>query len=96
MGDLGFTFTWYGHSCLEIETPGGRRHRVRPVVRQPDIPEAADEVDRCDVLLVTPWALRPLDVGDALGVASRLRPAWPCIHELSLWLAVGYPAAWTR
>jgi L-ascorbate metabolism protein UlaG (beta-lactamase superfamily) len=28
--------------------------------------------------------------GDALIVASRTRPAWPCIHELSLWLGRNY------
>ena len=28
--------------------------------------------------------------GDALSIASRTRPAWPCIHELSLWLGRNY------
>jgi L-ascorbate metabolism protein UlaG (beta-lactamase superfamily) len=30
-------------------------------------------------------------MGDAVALASRLRPAWPCIHELSLWLARTLP-----
>ena len=30
-------------------------------------------------------------LGDAVALASRLRPAWPCIHELSLWLARRLP-----
>ena len=27
----------------------------------------------------------------AVALASRLRPAWPCIHEMSLWLARQLP-----
>ena len=30
-------------------------------------------------------------MGDAVAIASRLRPAWPCIHEMSLWLARRLP-----
>ncbi len=30
-------------------------------------------------------------MGDAVALASRLRPAWPCIHEMSLWLARRLP-----
>jgi glyoxylase-like metal-dependent hydrolase (beta-lactamase superfamily II) len=30
-------------------------------------------------------------VGDAVALASRLRPTWPCIHEMSLWLARRLP-----
>jgi L-ascorbate metabolism protein UlaG (beta-lactamase superfamily) len=55
---------------------------------------AADGVERCDVMLVThghhdhlgspPGGVRE---ADALTIARRTRPAWPCVHELSLWLA---------
>ena len=27
---------------------------------------------------------------DAVALASRLRPAWPCMHEMSLWLGRNY------
>ena len=30
-------------------------------------------------------------MGDAVALASRLKPAWPCIHEMSLWLARRLP-----
>ncbi len=30
-------------------------------------------------------------MGDAVALASRLRPAWPCIHEMSLWLGRRLP-----
>ena len=30
-------------------------------------------------------------MGDAVALASRLRPAWPCIHEMSLWLSRRLP-----
>ena len=45
-------------------------------------------VDRCDLLLVTHGHFDHF--GDALMVGSRTRPTWPCIHELSLWLARNY------
>lgn len=85
MGELGFTFTWYGHSCLEIETEGDRRILFDPWFSNPRSPKSALAVDRCDLLLVTHGHFDHLDVGDTMGIASRLRPAWPCIHELSLW-----------
>ena len=28
--DLGFKFTWYGHACVELETPGGKRVLIDP------------------------------------------------------------------
>ena len=30
------TFTWYGHACVEVQTPGGKTDPVRSVVRQPE------------------------------------------------------------
>jgi L-ascorbate metabolism protein UlaG (beta-lactamase superfamily) len=30
-------------------------------------------------------------MGDAVALASRLRPTWPCIHEMSLWLGRRLP-----
>ena len=30
-------------------------------------------------------------MGDAVALASRLRPAWPAIHEMSLWLGRRLP-----
>jgi L-ascorbate metabolism protein UlaG (beta-lactamase superfamily) len=30
-------------------------------------------------------------MGDAVALASRLRPVWPCIHEMSLWLGRRLP-----
>jgi L-ascorbate metabolism protein UlaG (beta-lactamase superfamily) len=30
-------------------------------------------------------------MGSAVPIAARLRPAWPCIHEMSLWLARQLP-----
>jgi L-ascorbate metabolism protein UlaG (beta-lactamase superfamily) len=85
MGELGFGFTWYGHSCTEIETESGRRILFDPWFSNPKSTKSAEEVDRCDLLLLTHGHFDHLDVGDTLGIASRLRPAWPCIHELSLW-----------
>ena len=81
----GTTITWYGHSCFEIATPGGKTIILDPWFGNSSSPKAAIAVDRCDLLLVTHGHFDHL--GDAVAIASRLRPAWPCIHELSLWLA---------
>ncbi len=87
------TFTWYGHSCVELRTPGGKTILFDPWFGNPTSPHSAGAVGECDVMLVShghhdhlggaPGAV--LDA-DALTIARRTRPAWPCIHELSLWL----------
>src|SRR3972149_2933961 len=38
MGGLGFTFTWYGHACVEIATDGGRHILIHPWVGNPTPP----------------------------------------------------------
>jgi L-ascorbate metabolism protein UlaG (beta-lactamase superfamily) len=81
--------TWYGHACCEIRTPGGRTVLIDPWFGNPLSTRTADSVDRCDLLLVTHGHGDHL--GDAVAIASRLRPAWPCIHEMSLWLARRLP-----
>ena len=82
------TFTWYGHSCWEVTTPGGKTIIFDPWFGNPLSPRPPGAVDRCDVLLVTHG--HGDHFGDALMVASRTRPIWPCIHEMSLWLGRNY------
>lgn len=83
--DRDTSITWYGHACVEVTTPGGQTILFDPWFGNPKSPRGAESVDRCDLLLVTHGHGDHL--GDALQIASRTRPAWPCIHELSLWLA---------
>jgi L-ascorbate metabolism protein UlaG (beta-lactamase superfamily) len=85
----GTTITWFGHSCFEMTTPGGKTVILDPFYENPNSPRSHDAVDRCDVLLVTHGHFDHF--GSALAIASRLQPAWPCIHELSLWLARQLP-----
>ena len=83
-------FTWYGHSCLEIVTPGGKTIIVDPWFANPMSTKSADQVDRCDVLLVTHGHFDHIGTGDkpdALVVAERTTPTWVAIHELHLWAA---------
>ena len=80
--------TWYGHSCVEVLTPGGKTIIFDPWYANPSSPKAPEAVDRCDLLLVTHGHFDHF--GNALQVASRTRPAWPAIHELSLWLGRNY------
>jgi len=86
-GDI--TFTWYGHACVEVGTPGGRTVLIDPWFGNPRSPKTADAVSACDLLLVTHG--HGDHMGDAVALASRLRPAWPCIHEMSLWLGRQLP-----
>ena len=79
------TITWYGHACVEVRTPGDKVILIDPWFANPRSPRTADTVDRCDIMLVTHG--HGDHVGEAVSIASRLRPAWPCIHEMSLWLA---------
>lgn len=83
------TIRWYGHACVEVETPGGKRVLLDPWFGNPKSPRQASSVDRCDVMLVTHG--HSDHMGDAVQIASRTRPAWPCIHEMSLWLARRLP-----
>jgi L-ascorbate metabolism protein UlaG (beta-lactamase superfamily) len=83
--DRDTTFTWYGHSVYEVRTPGGKVILFDPFFANPMSPRTADSIDRCDVLLVTHG--HDDHMGNAVALGSRLRPTWPCIHEMSLWLA---------
>ena len=87
--DRDTTFTWYGHSCYEVRTPGGKVILLDPFFGNPNSPRSADSIDRCDLMLVTHG--HDDHMGDAVAIASRLRPAWPCIHEMSLWLGRRLP-----
>ncbi len=87
--DRDTTFTWYGHACVEVKTPGDRVILIDPWFGNPRSPRAADSVQKCDLMLVTHG--HGDHMGDAVALASRLRPAWPCIHEMSLWLGRRLP-----
>jgi len=83
------TFTWYGHSCFEVRTPGGKTIILDPFFANPKSTRTADSIERCDLLLVSHG--HGDHMGDAVALASRLRPAWPCMHEMSLWLGRRLP-----
>jgi L-ascorbate metabolism protein UlaG (beta-lactamase superfamily) len=82
--DTGARFTWYGHACVELVSAAGTRVVFDPWFGNPRSPRGADAVESCDVLLVTHGHGDHL--GDAIDIAQRLEPAWPAIHELSLWV----------
>jgi L-ascorbate metabolism protein UlaG (beta-lactamase superfamily) len=84
------SFTWLGHAAVEVRTPGGRTILFDPWLTNPTSPRGADTISACDLLLVTHG--HGDHMGEAIAIASRLRPAWPCIHEMGLWLARRLPA----
>ena len=42
--DRDTTFTWYGHSCIEVGTPGGLTILIDPWFGNPRSPKSADAV----------------------------------------------------
>jgi L-ascorbate metabolism protein UlaG (beta-lactamase superfamily) len=87
------TFTWFGHSCVELRTPGGKVVLIDPWFGNPTSPQSADSVAECDVMLVSHGHFDHLGSGprdvsnaDSLAIARRTKPTWVCVHELSLWL----------
>ena len=86
--DRDTTITWYGHSCVEITTPGEKTILIDPWFGNPRSPKPPDAVDRCDLMVVTHGHFDHF--GDCLSIASRTRPTWLAIHELSLWLGRNY------
>ena len=91
--ELGFRFTWFGHACVHVESEAGTSILIDPWFGNPSSPVSADHIERCDVMLVTHGhhdhlGAMPGEIGDAdaITIARRTHPAWPAIHELSLWL----------
>jgi L-ascorbate metabolism protein UlaG (beta-lactamase superfamily) len=87
--DRDTSFTWLGHAAVEVRTPGGKVILFDPWLTNPLSPRSPDTIQELDVLLVTHG--HGDHMGDAVALASRLRPAWPCIHEMSLWLSRRLP-----
>jgi L-ascorbate metabolism protein UlaG (beta-lactamase superfamily) len=79
--------TWLGHAAVRIGTPGGKTILIDPWLSNPKSPITVDQVDRCDILLLTHGHFDHMGNGgsDVLAIASRFAPFWPCMHELSLW-----------
>ena len=93
MADMSGSFTWYGHSCVELRTPGGKVLIFDPWFGNPTSPRAAATVTQCDLMLVSHGhfdhigsAPRDIANADALTIARATKPTWIAIHELSLWL----------
>jgi L-ascorbate metabolism protein UlaG (beta-lactamase superfamily) len=90
MASGGTRITWFGHACVEVQTPGDKVLLFDPWFANPRSPKAPEDVDRCDVMLVSHGHAD--HSGNALPIASRTRPVWPAIHELQLWLNSIYAA----
>ena len=91
---MAVTFTWYGHSCGEIRTADGKTILLDPWFGNPRSPKPVDEVDACDLLLVSHGHfdhlggdIGGLDQSNAITIARRTAPTWPTIHESDVWLS---------
>ena len=68
------TFTWYGHACVEVRTPGGKTILIDPWFGNPDRPKPADSVDRVRPDARHPRARRPLRRRGRARQPARTRP----------------------
>jgi L-ascorbate metabolism protein UlaG (beta-lactamase superfamily) len=82
MGVGGLGITWHGHACFEIETPGGVTIVFDPWFANPLSNRSFETLARCDIMIVSHG--HGDHIGEALQLASRFRPYWPAIHEMSL------------
>jgi len=89
--DRDCVITWYGHSCVEVRTAGGKTILFDPWFTNPMSPRTPDDVAQCDLMLLSHG--HDDHLGNALQVGSRTRPEWPAIHELQLWLSRNFAGA---
>jgi L-ascorbate metabolism protein UlaG (beta-lactamase superfamily) len=87
--DGGASITWYGHACVEVRTREGLVILFDPWFGNPSSPKTADSVDQCDILLVSHGHAD--HIGDAQQIATRTRPFWPAVHEISLYFSSRMP-----
>jgi L-ascorbate metabolism protein UlaG (beta-lactamase superfamily) len=83
----GVRVQWYGHACVLITSPGGKRVMIDPFVQSnPACPKELHDVRDLDVLLITHG--HGDHMGDALDVISSGKPkAVIAIHEIAEWLS---------
>jgi L-ascorbate metabolism protein UlaG (beta-lactamase superfamily) len=85
MADNG-TLTWLGHAAFRVDTPGGKRIYVDPFLTgNPSCPEAEQEPERVDLILLTHG--HGDHVGDTVALAQRHSCAVVAQVELRGWLA---------
>jgi L-ascorbate metabolism protein UlaG (beta-lactamase superfamily) len=82
----GVTVQWYGHSCVLIGSPGGKRIMIDPYVQNnPACPKELHDVRDLDLLLITHGHFDHMQ--DVLEVIRSGQPKQVvCIHEIGLWL----------
>jgi L-ascorbate metabolism protein UlaG (beta-lactamase superfamily) len=49
----GATFSWYGHSCVKLRTPGGKAVLFDPWFGNPTSALSQDAVTECHLMLVS-------------------------------------------
>jgi L-ascorbate metabolism protein UlaG (beta-lactamase superfamily) len=76
--------TWLGHGTYRIDSPGGKRIYVDPWLENPKCPEAEQEPERMDVMVVTHG--HGDHIGSAVRVGQQHSPAVVAIIELATWL----------
>ncbi len=80
------TLTWLGHAAFRIDSPGGKRIYVDPFLHgNPSCPEAEQEPERVDLILLTHG--HDDHVGDTLALAQTFSCPVIAHTELRGWLS---------
>jgi L-ascorbate metabolism protein UlaG (beta-lactamase superfamily) len=81
------TLTWLGHAAFRLDTETGTRVYVDPFLRgNPSCPDAEQEPERCDLVVLTHG--HDDHIGDTLAIAERF--ACPVVAQVELrgWLSL--------
>jgi L-ascorbate metabolism protein UlaG (beta-lactamase superfamily) len=78
------TLTWLGHAAFRLDTPGGKRIYVDPWLSNPKCPEAEQEAERVDLILLT--HAHDDHVGETIPLWEQHKPRVIAPVELRWWL----------
>jgi L-ascorbate metabolism protein UlaG (beta-lactamase superfamily) len=81
----GVSLTWLGHAAFRVDTPSGKRIYIDPWLGNPKCPEAEQEPERVDLIVLTHG--HDDHVGAAVELANKFSAPVYAMVELRSWLS---------